>query len=661
MFAACFLQLGYHGASCRKGIMVSIHSLSTLNPARNIVGDRTGILTIQQLFHGTVGFEVPGNQRSYEWGKPQVSDFIDDLQKSATRERYFGTAIFSGGGNKFGIVDGQQRMTTISLLMLAIQNKFSSPRFPPNSVQSDLLALSSELLFVDPILKTLKISFPTNHLFPQLQSETAQNVKAFVQKNAKKNKATSAHRIAKAYEILSGHLDGIANSVSDLKDLYRSLTETALVVAIVIGKNDQATQLFEAVNARGLALTETDKIKNWLFGVSTLRGKAIPAMNKFNKDWGEILEHYEVTAESLLGGPSLEEFLHYYSMFSYGQQVKLKALYPNIISIVSQGGLSASDQDAKKFLEGFKQVLTSFGEILQKINLTPREREIKEGLYRLSKLNNHFAFAWVVRSFMIGLAASEVCEVIKLGETFAFRERIIGQQMSQAVYQKNVIDYAISIKSVSDIPGVRRKLRQNSISDLKFKDELISKKWHRSKDKVLAQYALRRFESISFPPVPFDSAQHVEHIVPKTNGINSPWQFTTNDSDHFNDNNLNKLGNFLILHIPCNVHIQNKLIGFKIQNNVKVARGSSAGNLGLCPRGNGKWVDPIHGDCIRHYVRQIYPLTKDFSTSPKWAAELQALVIASTPAARFKAANDLIQTRTEWLAEQIIVKKVWEY
>jgi hypothetical protein len=638
---------------------MSIHSLSTLNPARNLAGDRTGILTIQQLFHGTRGFEIPGNQRSYEWGKPQVSDFIEDLQKSAARERYFGTAIFSGGGANFGIVDGQQRMTTISLLMLAIQNKFSSPRIPPNSEQSKLLALSSEILFVNPKLQSPKIIFPSNHLFPKLQ--TAQNVKAFVQQNAKKNKATSAHRIAKAYEILSGHLDGIANNVSDLDNLYKSLTETAVVVAIVIGKNEQATQLFEAVNARGLSLTETDKIKNWLFGLSTQRGKDIPETNKFNNLWGKILEHYEVTAECLLGGPSLEEFLHYYSMFSYGQQVKLKALYPNIVSIVSQGGLSASNQDAKKFLDGLEQVLTSFYEILQNINLTPHEREIKEGLYRLSKLNNHFAFAWVVRSFMIGLAPSEVCEVIKLAETFAFREKIIGQQMSQAVYQKNVIDYAISIKSVSDIPGVRRKLKQNSMSDPKFKDALISKNWHRSKDKVLAQYALRRFESISFPPVPFDSAQHLEHIVPRANGRNSPWQFTIKDSNLFTANNLNKLGNFLILHIPCNVHIKNKLIEFKIQNNVKFVRGSSAGNSGFCPRGNGKWVDPTHGDCIRHYVRQIYPLTKDFSTSPKWAAELQALVRASTPAARFKAANDLIQTRTEWLAEQIIVKKVWEY
>jgi len=83
--------------------------------------------TIRQLFaRPGVQFEVPGYQRGYEWEQKHLEDLWSDLQRigEGVGFHYFGNIILrrKEGGSKFEIVDGQQRMITLSLLMMAVRD-----------------------------------------------------------------------------------------------------------------------------------------------------------------------------------------------------------------------------------------------------------------------------------------------------------------------------------------------------------------------------------------------------------------------------------------------------------------------------------------------------------------------------------------------------------
>jgi uncharacterized protein with ParB-like and HNH nuclease domain len=90
------------------------------------------VFTVEELFSGRF-FRVPDYQRGYAWEKPQLVDFLDDLECLGSNNQHFtgtvvlhqqdGTILDDEGGSHtlFNVVDGQQRLTTIVLLLDAIR------------------------------------------------------------------------------------------------------------------------------------------------------------------------------------------------------------------------------------------------------------------------------------------------------------------------------------------------------------------------------------------------------------------------------------------------------------------------------------------------------------------------------------------------------------
>ena len=80
--------------------------------------------TIEQILGGTkVNFSVPNYQRSFDWGKGELQELMDDLKEikeSKNKDLFLGNFIFDiSDSSKYKIVDGQQRLTTISLIFIA--------------------------------------------------------------------------------------------------------------------------------------------------------------------------------------------------------------------------------------------------------------------------------------------------------------------------------------------------------------------------------------------------------------------------------------------------------------------------------------------------------------------------------------------------------------
>lgn len=67
-------------------------------------------------------FSIPEFQRPYAWNLEQINQFIEDIEnvKQGTKKHYFGTIVFQPDNDRFEIIDGQQRLTTVLLMLTAI-------------------------------------------------------------------------------------------------------------------------------------------------------------------------------------------------------------------------------------------------------------------------------------------------------------------------------------------------------------------------------------------------------------------------------------------------------------------------------------------------------------------------------------------------------------
>ena len=207
-----------------------------------------GKSTIDQLFNGTRVFEIPFYQRSYVWGEKQwerlLSDIISVGQK--TTDYFLGAIILKqiiAGTAKWGdykvVIDGQQRLTTLAILLKVLYLKqglnewFKRKFFLPDGT----LAIQHSRIDRDDFQKIMQL-------------ESCDEI------DGKSN-------IIKAYNYFRKYLD------PDTIDENR-LKYNIQVIDIIIDNNDDEQQIFDTINSLGVDLTTAELLKNHLFSEDTL-------------------------------------------------------------------------------------------------------------------------------------------------------------------------------------------------------------------------------------------------------------------------------------------------------------------------------------------------------------------------------------------------------
>lgn len=293
---------------------------------------------ISELFSidNKVKYYIPRYQREYVWGKWNWENIFDDILGSEGRH-FLGSIIcinISEPGDNFDeleLVDGQQRMTTLSLLYLAIF-KYLNKYIPDKDDMEEMttiINLRSRL--------TIKID---NEKKPVLTpSITNQNYDDYIflmskeldlKNNPKKPKFFGLRRIAKCFRYFYDRLEeDNVFSYKAVKQLLEKLN-SATVVKIDVANHSDAFVLFETLNNRGVPLTAVDLIKNKLLGELEKQGKG-SIDNNFER-WNQILmnlsDDYKVQ----------ERFLRqFYNAFKVEDEIKVdripKATRSTLINI----------------------------------------------------------------------------------------------------------------------------------------------------------------------------------------------------------------------------------------------------------------------------------------------------------------------------------------
>lgn len=206
-----------------------------------------------QLLNGTVQYVVPRWQRRYCWQQSDIEGLVDDLLAIADAAphstHYAGTLLTfpepgaAGVLTSIRVVDGQQRLTTISILLACIAAKLR--RDGPCG------EWTSEIIREDRLTNGPK--YPKKRLKLRLQSGDQEEYRRGIDGNPEGTGAvTQAWRIARR---LVERCE-TARLLTGLKRLR--------VVSIGLDHTDDPQQIFQSINSTGRPLTESEKVKNWL-------------------------------------------------------------------------------------------------------------------------------------------------------------------------------------------------------------------------------------------------------------------------------------------------------------------------------------------------------------------------------------------------------------
>ena len=200
-------------------------------------------------------FIIPLYQRHYDWKEENCEQLFQDLLKmhhSDRKSHFFGSIVSSiqaGTEDRF-IIDGQQRITTVSLLLIAMVNAFKA---------GDIHATDGKL--VDKIFK--------RYLVDEYQEDERKVKLKPIKKDMDafdallyrpKDQYIKGSNVTRNYEFF---YDKIVKSSLTMDELFETIKKLE-VINIKLDEDDDPQLIFESLNSTGLDLSEADKIRNYL-------------------------------------------------------------------------------------------------------------------------------------------------------------------------------------------------------------------------------------------------------------------------------------------------------------------------------------------------------------------------------------------------------------
>ena len=267
------------------------------------------VISLNDLFHNRI-FRVPDYQRGYSWERRQVREFLEDLELlMPQRSHYTGTVVLHEPPapesnimdvegktyNPVEIVDGQQRLTTIVLLLDGIRRALAADGFSNTARTLSQGIAKNYIAAADmsglPLFK-LSLNPDTDHFFKtdilaeQPGVEGAEIASEQRLSNAKRQIADYL-----ASKVNAGESDGEAY----LRGLYAKIATQLCFTLYQVNDDAEVGVIFEVMNDRGKPLTDLEKVKNFLLHASTRLDLENGLAKSVNDAWSKILQQLMAT------------------------------------------------------------------------------------------------------------------------------------------------------------------------------------------------------------------------------------------------------------------------------------------------------------------------------------------------------------------------------
>lgn len=522
-------------------------------------------VNIQIFYSANEKFVIPAYQRRYSWEQKQCSELFEDILKlEETREHLLGMVIYqtlpqADGSNLSEIVDGQQRTTSISLLLKAIQIRLTE--LNSEGTQNHIITQIETFLYQFGIAgKKIKIQLGNmdNADFQSIINNPNNN--RFEPQNPK---------IRSAYNYFFQRLSQM--SANQINTFYYDLISNAIIIRIKIDTARNAYKLFEATNNRGKKLSDTDKIKNFLLGTV-----AEIAENNNNPELlSEAINYWTQIIRNIEDLPSEDEFLRHY-LISKKRNVVSKSKITDEFELYFKNIINQEFEDDFEYPhQRILNDLRNLSAIYKNINssgFTHNRAFINNLCDNLKSIKSTPSYSFLMNLYNPenGISNNAINTVSKLIETLMLRMHICKVQTggTDAIFADLMNSFDHKHNEVEFLRSVKTRLQPHYPTDIQFKSALKEYDFTatligRARYILISLFGMGQGDFLELE-IRDPSEVHVEHILPLNPDHDDNWsiQLGENYIDNYNKFK-HKIGNLTLLAAPLNIIISNSVYSRK--------------------------------------------------------------------------------------------------
>ena len=518
---------------------------------------------VSQLFDIEAGvvYAIPRYQREYTWGKNQWENLFDDVLENDP-SYFLGSIICINQSTdvlsvqKLELVDGQQRLTTLSLLFAAVYHALKSHETDLDDEQRvELINLKRKLV--------LKKGDDQIRLIPQIQNNNNQDYRAVLADIGVISECdvpayAGNRKIFRAYRYFQDRIDEMANGRSNrLGTIMEFLDKVshACLVKIEVASHADAYTLFESLNNRGMPLTAIDLIKNKLLArlESIEPGKVDHYFGHWNRLLGYLGDDYAIQERF---------FRQYYNAFK--DQLKAVHQVPvatrsNLIQIYEK----LINHDAKDCLQKISAAGRLYSLILSR-NQDDAPNSIEKPLKDLERIQGAPSYLLMlyllVRKDELELTNAHLTSIVELLVRFFVRRNLTDTPPTRDLTRlfMTVIDKISGLRADAIPQSIEQQLVAVSATDEAFQRKLDGPIYEENSGVTrfilcaLAEQAMTKASWVDLWR--FENKQFVwtiEHIFPQGENIPQSWITMIADGDEvkakeIQQTHVHKLGNLTI-------------------------------------------------------------------------------------------------------------------
>ena len=460
--------------------------------------------TYRQLMGNGLRYEIPKFQRDYSWEAEHWDDLWQDIRAllaDEDNEHYMGYLVLQTSNNKeFQIIDGQQRLTTMSLLILStlkcLKELVDSGIEAENNLKRKDSLLNSYIGYVDPVTLISNNKLKLNRNSDDYYKQHLVLLKELPLRNTN----SSEKHIRECFNWYYDRIKKEFNTGESLAAFIDNIVDKLFFTVIEVTDQLNAFKVFETLNARGVQLSSADLLKNYLFFVVDETKPHISEIEELENIWSKIV--------GKLGEQKFEDYLRYY-WNSINKSVGKKNLFKNV-----KGNIKSKEQvfelirnlnDTADLYLAIQNPEDEFWR--DKPDIRKSLKELK--LFQIRQINSLFLSA------LRNLEVENFRKLAKICSVISFRYNIIGGLNPNA--QEDVYN-TVALKISSNKRFEVADFQSIYVSDLNFENDFSTKEFkNTTRNHKIVKYILSKIEVYQHKNEidPESDLFTIEHILPE--------------------------------------------------------------------------------------------------------------------------------------------------
>lgn len=498
---------------------------------------------LQILSNNDVTFFIPPYQRNYEWDTQMCDTFYRDIEKVARdsgSQHFFGTIIFYeenpqifGEPSRYILVDGQQRLTTAMLFLIAARDVFNE-----ESLKStiDRRYLRNNNVSGDDVEYKIKLK--------QVENDWSAYKKLVLNEDLDETdkKSTVFFNYSFFYHKLE-KLDQSAINALIMNGLA-SFNIVTIQLEPETNKWEKPQEIFESMNSLGQPLSLADLVRNYLL------------LGKTAKRQEDLYHKYWLKIEQNLNGKdnnfSVSSFIRDFMQLKFGTSYK-KATSVNYKELYHDFKDAFEDDDAEYLLKELTSYSESYSVLAGYKSSGEKEIDIKISDLRKVQVTSFYSFLLGVLQLKKNneMTSSDCLSILDVIFCYATRRRILSLtqgENKEAPLLSNYFDELIESNNKGDkmfslLSDLQYSLRLPNNNEIK---EYLTSTSTNFYNNNLSKFLFQLIEESITKSRPDGESLQVEHIMPQT--LSNEWKIMLGDDfQYIHDSYLNNIGNLTLI------------------------------------------------------------------------------------------------------------------